>query len=85
MGYIRNLIAASTNLSHAVLSPEDRVGEMQERIDDYLRFGVRFVWLVDPYDRRAWIYTPDTIQRVQDGLLRTANPELIVPLAEVLG
>ena len=25
-----------------VLSPEDRVGEMQERIDDYLRWGVRF-------------------------------------------
>jgi Uma2 family endonuclease len=32
-----------------VLSPEDRVGDMQERIDDYLRFGVRFVWLIDPY------------------------------------
>jgi Uma2 family endonuclease len=68
-----------------ILSPEDRQSRMQERIDDYLRFGVRYVWLIDPYQRRAWIYTQDEIREVRDGLLRTANPEWIVPLAEVLG
>jgi len=31
-----------------VLSPEDRAGEMQERIDDYLAAGVRYVWVVNP-------------------------------------
>ena len=66
-----------------ILSPEDRVGRMQERIDDYFRFGVRFVWLIGPYARRAWIYTADTIQEVRDGMLRTENPELVVPLAEI--
>jgi Uma2 family endonuclease len=68
-----------------VLSPEDRLSRMQEKIDDYLRFGVRYVWLIDPYQRRAWIYTQDQIREVRDGLLRTAEPEWIVPLAEVLG
>jgi len=68
-----------------VLSPEDRLSRMQEKIDDYLRFGVRYVWLIDPYQRRAWIYTQDQIREVRDGLLRTADPEWIVPLAEVLG
>jgi len=68
-----------------ILSPEDRVSRMQERIDDYFRFGVRWVWLIDPWARRAWIYTPDTIQRVRDGILRTADPEWIVPLTEILG
>jgi Uma2 family endonuclease len=68
-----------------ILSPEDRQSRMQERIDDYLRFGVRYVWLIDPYQRRAWIYTQDEIREVRDGLLRTADPEWIVPLAEVLG
>ena len=67
-----------------IQSPEDRMSRMQERIDDYLRFGVRFVWLIDPYARRAWIYTRDEIREVRDGLLRTADPEWIVPLAEVL-
>jgi Uma2 family endonuclease len=68
-----------------VLSPEDRVNRMQDRIDDYLRFGVRYVWLIDPYQRRAWIYTQDEIREVRDGLLRTADLEWIVPLTEVLG
>ena len=68
-----------------ILSPEDRVSRMQERIDDYLRFGVRFVWLIDPYQKRAWIYTQDEIREVRDGLLRTSDPEWVVPMAEVLG
>jgi len=68
-----------------VLSPEDRLSRMLEKIDDYLRFSVRFVWLIDPYERRAWIYTADEIREVRDGILRTADPEFAVPLAEVLG
>jgi Uma2 family endonuclease len=68
-----------------ILSPEDRVSRMQDRIDDYLRFGVRYVWVIDPYRQRAWVHTPDAIRDVRDGVLRTADPELIVPLAEVLG
>ena len=68
-----------------ILSPEDRISRMQERIDDYFRFGVRYVWLVDPQSRRAWVYTAGTIQEVRDGLLRTEDPELVVPFSEVLG
>ena len=68
-----------------ILSPEDRVSRMQDRIDDYLRFGVRYVWLIDPYQRRACIYTQDEIREVRDGLLRTADLGWIVPLTEVLG
>jgi Uma2 family endonuclease len=68
-----------------IFSPEDRLSRVQETIDDYLRFGVRYVWLMDPYQRRAWIYTADAIREVRDGKLRTADSELIVPLAEILG
>jgi Uma2 family endonuclease len=68
-----------------ILSPEDRIGRVQETIDDYLRFGVRYVWLIDPYQRRAWIYTQDEIREVRDGLLRTGDPEWIVPVTEALG
>ncbi len=35
-----------------ILSPEDRMSRIQERIDDYLRMGVRYVWIFSP-DRRA--------------------------------
>lgn len=38
-----------------ILSREDRMSEMQERVDDYLGMGVEVVWLVDPRRRKAFI------------------------------
>jgi Uma2 family endonuclease len=66
-----------------ILSPEDTVARTQQRIDDYLGFGVPFVWLINPSNRRAWVYTKDSVTEVKDGVLRTADPELAVPIAEV--
>ncbi len=66
-----------------ILSKDDRMSEMQERIDDYLDFGVPHVWVVDPRTRRAHIYTPAGAVEAKDGFLRTRNPELTVPLAEI--
>ena len=31
-----------------ILSPEDQMGRVLVKIADYLDFGVRFVWLIDP-------------------------------------
>ena len=31
-----------------ILSPEDRMKRVKERIDDYLRMGVSYVWVLDP-------------------------------------
>ena len=36
-----------------ILSPEDRAGKMQEKIDDYLSFGVRYVWVINPQTRKT--------------------------------
>lgn len=66
-----------------ILSPEDRMGRMEERIEDYLSMGVRFVWLVDPASRKAWIYTRDARVEVKDGLLKTDEPAIHVRLDNV--
>ena len=66
-----------------ILSPEDRMSRMQERIDDYLAMGAGFVWVVDPASRRGWVHTSDAIREAKDGVLRTANPEIAVPIAEL--
>ena len=56
----------------------------RERIDDYLKFGVRYVWLIDPAkERRAWVYTTEGRREVRDGMLRTEDPTIEVSLAEV--
>ena len=66
-----------------ILSPSDRMTEMQERIDDYLDFGVRYVWLLHPRLRRAFVYTLESVHEVKDGMLRTDDPDICVPLAEL--
>jgi Uma2 family endonuclease len=59
------------------------MSRMQEKIDDYLGFGVRYVWLVNPQSRRAYVYTSEGMTEVKDGVLRTREPEIAVPLAEI--
>lgn len=66
-----------------VLSPEDRVARTQQRIDDYIKFGVPYVWVINPADRRVWVYTSDGSREVKDGMLRTENPALTVDLGEI--
>jgi Uma2 family endonuclease len=37
-----------------VLSPEDRQSRMQERIEDFRRFEVPHIWVIDPVKRIGW-------------------------------
>jgi len=55
-----------------ILSPDDRLSRLQERIDDYLIFGVENIWIFDPQRRRAW--TADN-----SGLHLVPSRELTVP------
>ena len=68
-----------------ILSPEDRWERTQQKIDDYLKFGVPYVFVINPKDQRAWRYTQDGSTEIRDGVLRTQNPALEVPLAEIFG
>ena len=42
-----------------VLSPNDRAGEVQSKVSDWLTAGSRLVWVIDPARRRAIIYRAD--------------------------
>lgn len=64
-----------------ILSPEDRASRTNIRIQDYLAFGVPYVWVIDPETRQGWIYTAEGMRPAKDGVLRTADPEIAVPLA----
>jgi Uma2 family endonuclease len=66
-----------------ILSPEDRMERIQEKIDDYLKFGVPHIWVINPTSRRAWTFTKEGSREVFDGQLRTENPHLVVPLADI--
>jgi len=49
---------------------------IQQRIDDYLNFGVAYVWVINPRSRRAWAYSKDGSREIFDGFLRNRSPAL---------
>ncbi len=66
-----------------ILSKDDRDSDLRERIEDYLRFGVSYCWVINPRSRRAWAHTRDGSMEVTDGMLRTDGPVIEVPLPEI--
>jgi len=61
-----------------ILSKDDRISEMQERVEDYLRFGVRYVWILDPRKRKAYRCTLESTYEVKE--LVTEEPATVVPV-----
>src|SRR5260370_41204349 len=39
-----------------ILSPEDRLGTMPAKCEEYHAWGVPFCWVIDPVKRAAWEY-----------------------------
>jgi Uma2 family endonuclease len=65
-----------------ILSPEDRVSRMEAKIDDYLAFGVKHVWLIDPRRKKAWSYTSEG-KRESSAVLTTSDPRITLALDAV--
>jgi Uma2 family endonuclease len=66
-----------------ILSPKDRMSSIQERVDDYLAFGVSCVWVIDPNPRRGFVYTSEGMREAKDGILRVPDSPVAVPLADL--
>jgi len=39
-------------------SPTDRVSDLQEKMQEYIDNGARLGWLIDPLDKRVYVYRP---------------------------
>ena len=70
-----------------VLSPSDRPGPVARKVTQYLRAGVKLVWVLDPERREVFVYRPGTEPDVipADGTLDggAALPGLAVLVAEL--
>jgi Uma2 family endonuclease len=66
-----------------VLSPKDRMSRMRRKVADYLAFGVRYIWVLDPKKKLALVFTATEDGRVAEGALRTENPAIEIPLTEI--
>lgn len=52
-----------------VLSKDDTLRSMRERVDDYLNFQVQHIWILDPALKRAYICTRTAFQEPDNGQL----------------
>lgn len=79
------IVTAPPHLVVEVLSPDDRATAVQEKIDDYLAFGIPFVWVLNPWTGRGYVHTTEAAREAKDGILRTADPAIELRLPELLG
>jgi len=83
-------LALVPDLVIEVVSPNDKVSELDEKIDLYLLDGVRLIWVVDPQRRKATVYAPDMVQPhhlTVNGVLDGGDvlPGFTVKLVDVVG
>jgi Uma2 family endonuclease len=66
-----------------VLSPEDSLRKVQERISDYASFGVPNIWVFDPEKRQVWICTADAMTKFTGTVLTAIDTDITVPLDDI--
>jgi len=77
------IITSAPHLCIEVLSKDDTMNYMQEKIDDYLKFGVPYIWVINPWNQKGYVITQAGMVEAKSGVLETHNPDIAVPLAEL--
>jgi Uma2 family endonuclease len=82
-GYVR----IAPDLAVEVISPNDLAYEVDDKVEEYLRAGVRLVWVVNPQTRTVRIHRADgSIAQRREGEDLTGDdvlPGFVCPLAAV--
>jgi Uma2 family endonuclease len=66
-----------------ILSPEDRLSKVRERVDDYLSLGTEHVWIVDPELRKGYVCSRRGFQEPEGGVLEIPGTPIRVVLSEL--
>jgi Uma2 family endonuclease len=66
-----------------VLSRDDTLLSLEDRVDDYIAFGVENIWILDPVKRRAYICTKGSFREPEEGVLMVPGSPIQIPLKEL--
>ena len=66
-----------------ILSPEDSVTRIRQRVDDYFNFGTEHVWVVDPELRKAYVCSKSGFLEPENGVLAIPGSPIQVVLSEL--
>ena len=81
---VGEIFTAPPHLCIEILSKDDTLDYMQEKIDDYLRFGVPYIWIINPRLRKGYVASKAGMVEAESGLLTTSDPDIQAPVAEIL-
>jgi len=60
----RQFLELAPDLAVEVVSPSDSANAVQEKVREYLDYGVQLIWVVHPAQRTVTVYTADRNARV---------------------
>jgi Uma2 family endonuclease len=66
-----------------ILSPADTISRTNARVQDYLEFGVPVVWVIDPQERKVWIYRPNGMEEAVGEVVKLDGTSIEVPFSEI--
>ena len=68
-------------------SRTDRLSDLQEKMQEYIDNGVRLGWLIDPIDKRVYVYRPgQPVEVLDDPATLSGDPVLpgfVLPIREL--
>jgi Uma2 family endonuclease len=68
-----NIIALAPLLCVEILSHEDRLNEIRQRVAEYVSVGAKAVWVIDPWRRFAYEETAEGLKELSGGFLSVAR------------
>lgn len=66
-----------------ILAPEDTPARLLTRLNDMVRMGVRNIWLFDPIDRVAFVYTNQGLRLVEESRLSIPDSPIYLDLTGI--
>ena len=66
-----------------ILSPEDRIPRLLQRLKDFFDMGVESIWVLDPETRTGYHASRFGILEPEDGILRVKNSPVNIVLSEL--
>jgi Uma2 family endonuclease len=66
-----------------ILSKDDTLRSLEDKVDDYIAVGVGNIWVLDPVKRRAYVCTKGCFKEPEAGILAIPGSPIQIPLKDL--
>ena len=80
---VEPIVAAPPIVGIEILSRDDRMAAVREKVQDYVNMGVKHVWVIDPRERRGFNFTANAMEEPEDRVLNVADSKIRLPPNEI--